>query len=47
MAAPGGPSADGGGLLDLSFLTDEEREKLEAVLKQDEDLKTRDRIRLG
>ena len=36
-----------GGLLDLSFLTEQEREKLEAVLKDDEDLRTRDRIRLG
>jgi hypothetical protein len=35
------------GLLDLSFLTEEEREKLQAVLKEDEDLRTRDRIRLG
>ena len=35
------------GLLDLSFLTKEEREKLQAVLRADEDLKIRDRIRLG
>ena len=35
------------GLLDLSFLTEEEREKLRAVLRADEDLKIRDRIRLG
>ena len=34
-------------LLDLSFLTDVEREKIELVLKEDEDLRTRDRIRLG
>ena len=35
------------GLLDLSFLTEEERDKLRVVLKEDEDLRTRDRIRLG
>lgn len=34
-------------LLDLSFLTEEEREKLEDVLKEDEDLRIKDRIRLG
>ena len=34
-------------LLDLSFLTGEEREKIELVLKEDEDLRIRDRIRLG
>ncbi len=34
-------------LLDLSFLTDQEREKIELVLKEDENLRTRDRIRLG
>ena len=34
-------------LLDLSFLTEEEREKIEVVLREDEDLRTRDRIRLG
>ena len=34
-------------LLDLSFLTDEEREKIEAVLKADEELRTREKIRLG
>lgn len=40
---------DGGDeqLLDLSFLTEEEREKLEVVLKEDEDLRIWDRIRLG
>ena len=34
-------------LLDLSFLTEQEREKIQAVLNQDEALRTRDRIRLG
>lgn len=34
-------------LLDLSFLTEEEREKLKGVLQADQELKTRDRIRLG
>lgn len=34
-------------LLDLSFLTGEEREKIELVLKEDENLKIKDRIRLG
>lgn len=36
-----------GELLDLSFLTVEEREKLESVLREDLNLRTRDRIRLG
>ncbi len=34
-------------LLDLSFLTEEERVKIERVLRADAELKTRDRIRLG
>jgi len=34
-------------LLDLSFLTKEERKLLEKVVKEDEDLRLRDRIRLG
>ena len=36
-----------GELLDLSFLTEEEVEKIQRVLKADEELRTRDRIRLG
>lgn len=53
MAAVGVSSGAGlleGGeedLLDLSFLTEEERDKIRAVLKEDEALRTRDRIRLG
>ena len=34
-------------LLDLSFLTEEEKEKIETVLKEDQELRIRDRIRLG
>ena len=34
-------------LLDLSYLTEEERERLIAVIKADEELRIRDRIRLG
>ena len=34
-------------LLDLSFLTEEEIKKIKSVLQADEDLRTRDRIRLG
>lgn len=34
-------------LLDLSFLTDEERDRIETVLQADQELRTRDRIRLG
>ena len=34
-------------ILDLSFLTFEERKKLEDVLKADDDLRIKDRIRLG
>lgn len=34
-------------LLDLSFLTEEERSKIQSVLQADQELKTRDRIRLG
>ena len=34
-------------LIDLSYLTEEERERLVAVIKADEELRTRDRIRLG
>ena len=34
-------------LIDLSFLTAEEKEKIESVLKADEVLRTKDRIRLG
>ena len=34
-------------LIDLSYLTEEERERLEAVIKADEELRVRDRIRLG
>ena len=34
-------------LLDLSYLTEEERERLVAVIKADEELRIRDRIRLG
>lgn len=40
-------AAKGPELLDLGFLTDEEREKLESVLRADEDLKIKDRIRIG
>lgn len=48
MAADGaGEALTGEGLLDLSFLTEEEREKIESVLKADESLKLRDRVRLG
>ena len=42
--APTSPSVS---LLDLTFLTDEEREKISSVLRADEELRTRDRIRLG
>ncbi len=34
-------------LLDLSFLTEEEREKIGSVMQADQELRTRDRIRLG
>lgn len=34
-------------LLDLSFLSEEEREKIERVLKADQDVRTKDRVRLG
>lgn len=34
-------------LIDLSYLTEEERERLVAVIKADEELRVRDRIRLG
>lgn len=34
-------------LIDLSYLTEEERERLVAVIKADQELRTRDRIRLG
>ena len=34
-------------LLDLSFLSEEERKKIETVLKADQEIKTKDRIRLG
>ena len=34
-------------LLDLSFLTPEEKAKLEAVVKADQNLLIRDRIRVG
>ncbi len=47
---PGTPqdSTDGEpSLLDLSFLTEEEREKIGSVLQADQALRTRDRIRLG
>ena len=47
-AAAVAPSSNGGdSLLDLHFLTEEERAKIEKVLREDEELKTRDRIRLG
>ncbi len=50
-ADSGESSTDGAGgevsLLDLSFLTDEERVKIESVLQADQKLRTRDRIRLG
>lgn len=42
-----GVDSEGEGLLDLTFLTEEERDKIESVLREDEDLRTRDRIRLG
>ncbi len=44
--ADGGGDAEGG-LLDLTFLTDEEKEKITSVLKADQELRIRDRIRLG
>lgn len=50
VAGSGGGSilnGDSEELLDLSFLTDEEREKIRSVLQEDEALRTRDRIRLG
>ena len=34
-------------LLDLSFLSEEERKKIETVLKADQEIRTKDRIRLG
>ena len=34
-------------LLDLRFLSEEERKKIETVLKADQEIKTKDRIRLG
>ena len=34
-------------IIDLSYLTEEERERLVAVIKADEELRIRDRIRLG
>ena len=34
-------------LLDLSFLSEEEREKIERVLKADQEVRTKDRVRLG
>ena len=34
-------------LLDLSFLSEEERGKIERVLKADQDVRTKDRVRLG
>ena len=34
-------------LLDLSFLTDEERGKLEAVIRADQNLLVQDRVRVG
>lgn len=43
--APSSPAAVS--LLDLQFLTDEERVKIESVLRADEELRTRDRVRLG
>ena len=48
-ASSGVGSLEGGEeeLLDLSFLTEEERDKIRAVLKEDEALRIRDRIRLG
>lgn len=47
MAALIGGSSGSSGLLDLSFLTEEEREKIELVVREDETLRMRDRIRLG
>lgn len=49
MAAATGEPSPGHAtpLLNLSFLTEKERTKLDSVLKADEQLKTRDRIRLG
>ena len=41
-----GGSADAG-LLDLYFLTDEERTKIEQVLAEDQKLLMHDRVRLG
>lgn len=37
----------GNSLLDLTFLSEEERKKIEGVLKADQDLRMRDRARLG
>ena len=34
-------------LLDLTFLTEEERAQIEAVLRADEELRVRDRVRIG
>ena len=34
-------------LLDLSFLNEEERIKIERVLQADQELRTKDKIRLG
>ena len=34
-------------LLDLSFLSEEERKKIERVLKADQEIRTKDRVRLG
>ena len=34
-------------LLDLSFLSEEERGKIERVLKADQEVRTKDRVRLG
>ena len=34
-------------LLDLRFLTDEERERIRGVLEEDEKIRTANRIRLG
>ena len=36
-----------GPLLNLTFLTPEERAKIESVLKADEALRIRDRVRVG
>lgn len=46
-AATGVEGVDATPLLELDFLTEEERAIIERVLKADDDLRTRDRIRLG